>query len=429
MNIHEYVDRLQPGKPDRSCQVTSIAAGKATSSPSAAATGRARALFPLLRGLARRAEEERHLPQEIVAAVVDAGLVRTLVPKRWGGDELDLTTHMEIAIELGRAYGSAAWVSSFFIDHPFILAHFAEQAQRDVWETDGPDALIATSFVPVGRVNPADGGWSLSGDWAWASGAAHAGWIMLGGMVPGDSRTPGSVYLGDDPQTPEYRLFLVPAGHVTVADTWYSAGLRGSGSDNVRADGVFVPEHRTVAMDTLRDAHSPGAAVNPAPVYNQPFMAYGGHAMVAPAIGVARGVADAWRDHVRSKAHSYTREQVAAAIPMQLCLAEADARVDCAELLVRRCLALVDSGAPISLEQRIRNRRDITYASRLLVRAVEDLMQMAGAGALRDESPVQRGWRDVRAISSHVFCNFNAAAENYGRQAFGFPLNPHDPFF
>ena len=397
--------------------MTAAADQAAERAPSrSAAVDRARELFPLLRDLARRAEDERHLPPEMVAAVVEAGLVRALVPRRWGGDELDLTTHMEIAIELGRAYGSAAWVSSFLIDHAFILAHFGEQSQRDVWESDGPDALIATSFVPVGRVQAADGGWRLSGDWAWASGAGHAGWLMLGGMVPAD-------------QHPQYRLFLVPAADVTVEDTWYSAGLRGSGSDNVRAREVFVPEHRTVAMDTLRDAHSPGALVNPAPIYNQPFMSYGGHAMVAPAIGIARGVVDAWRDHVRSKAHSYTREQVAAAIPMQLCLAEAEARIDCAELLLRRCLALVDSGARITLEQRVRNRRDITYASRLLVRAVEDLMQHAGASALRDESPIQRGWRDVRAISSHVFCNFGAAAENYGRQAFGFPLNPNDPFF
>src|SRR3984893_11228108 len=98
--------------------------------------------------------------------------------------------------------------------------------------------------------------------------AGQAGWIMRGGIVP------------DADSTHEYRLFLVPAGDVTVEDTWYSAGLRGSGSDNVRATGVFVPEHRTVAMDTLRDGHSPGGLLNHAPIYNQPFMAYAGHAMV-----------------------------------------------------------------------------------------------------------------------------------------------------
>jgi len=74
----------------------------------------------------------------MVAALVEAGLVRALVPRRWGGDELGLTTHMEIAIELGRAYGSAAWVGSFLIDHAFILAHFGEQAQQDVWAGGDP---------------------------------------------------------------------------------------------------------------------------------------------------------------------------------------------------------------------------------------------------------------------------------------------------
>jgi alkylation response protein AidB-like acyl-CoA dehydrogenase len=113
---------------------------------------------------------------------------------------------------------------------------------------------------------------------------------------------------------------------------------------------------------------------------------------------------------------------------MQLCLAEAAVRIDSAELLLRRCLAMVDSGAMITLADRVRNRRDVTYVGRILVRAVEDLMQMAGASALRDESPIQRGWRDVRAISCHVFCNFNAAAENYGRMALGHPLNPRDVF-
>ena len=187
-----------------------------------------------------------------------------------------------------------------------------------------------------------------------------------------------------------------------------------------------MPEHRTVAMATLLEAHSPGGTgESRAPLYNQPFMAHGGHAMVSPAIGIARGMVEAWQEHVRSKTHSYTREQVAggdshAAVPGRGRGRGSTAPSCCCGA----ASAMVDSGAQITLEDRVRNRRDVTYVGRLLVRAVEDLMQMAGASALRDESPIQRGWRDVRAISCHVFCNFNAAAENYGRMAFGFPLNP-----
>jgi 3-hydroxy-9,10-secoandrosta-1,3,5(10)-triene-9,17-dione monooxygenase len=379
------------------------------------AVERARGLFPLIRETARRADDERHLPAEVVQAFVDTGLVRTLVPRRWGGWELDLTTHMEIAIELGRAGGAMGWVGSFAIDHAFILAHFPEQAQADVWTTgDGPDALLSTSFVPVGKVTPADGGYRLSGDWSWASGVGHASWVMLGGLIPAESGPP------------EYRLLLVPRAEFTVTDTWFSAGLRGSGSDNVVVADAFVPEHHTMVMTTMRDAVSPGGAVNPGAIYNQPFMAYGGHAMVSPAIGMARGVIDSWQEHVRSRAHSYTHEQVAAALPMQLTLAQAAVQVDAAELLLRRALARVDAGEPMTLQDRVQHRRDITFAPRLLVQAVNDLIQMAGASGLRDDSPIQRGWRDVRAVSCHVFCNFNAAGENYGRMAFGLPLNPRD---
>ncbi len=380
------------------------------------AISRARALFPLLRDGARAAEDARHLPRDMIDAFISSGLVRTQVPKSFGGTELGLTTHYEIVLELGKAYGSMAWVGSFLIDHPFVLSHFDPQAQEDVWGTDGPDALIGTSFVPVGRVEPADGGWRLSGDWAWASGIGHCQWVMLGGVV--------TTAEGDH----QFRLFLLPTRDVEIVDTWYSAGLSGSGSDNVVVNDVFVPEHRTLYMQPVIEGHAAGSAHHKSPMYQKPFMTYGGHAMVAPAVGIARGVVEAWQDHVRSKANSYTQEQVAGAIPMQLTLAESAAKIDCADLLVRRALTMAESDHEVTLEDRVRNRRDITYSTRLLVSAVNDLIGMAGASALRSESPIQRGWRDVRAVACHVFCNFNAAGENYGRMAFGFPLNPRDPF-
>ena len=380
------------------------------------AVDRARALFPMFREGARAADDARHLPREMVDAFVGSGLARTQVPARFGGTELGLIAHYEIAVELGRAYGAMGWVGSFLIDHPFVLSHFSQQAQEDVWGTDGPDALIGTSFVPVGRVEPADGGWRLSGDWAWASGIEHCHWVMLGGVVHTEE--------GEH----QFRLFLLPTSEVEIVDTWYSAGLSGSGSDNVVVKDVFVPEHHTLYMQPVIEGHAEGSAIHENPMYNKPFMTYGGHAMVAPAIGIARGVVEAWQDHVRTKANSYTQEQVAGALPMQLVLAESATKIDCADLLVRRALTMAESEHEVTLEDRVRNRRDITYSTRLLVSAVNDLMGMAGAGALRSESPIQRGWRDVRAVACHVFCNFNAAGENYGRMAFGFPLNPRDPF-
>jgi 3-hydroxy-9,10-secoandrosta-1,3,5(10)-triene-9,17-dione monooxygenase len=387
-----------------------------TSAPADDLIRRAQDLFGFMRERARDADENRHLLPEMVDAFAEAGIVRTLVPTRWGGAGLALTDALSITIELSRAHGSMGWVGSFWSDHPHWIGFYPEQAQAEVW-SDGPDQRIATSFVPVGRVTPAAGGYRLSGEWAWASGVGHSSWVMLGGLVPRDGGAP------------ENRLFLVRTSEVTIIDTWFNAGLRGTGSDNVVADDVFVPEYRTLVMEAVREGRSPGAQVNTEPHFRAPLMTHAGYAMVGPAIGIARGVIDEWAHNAKAKAHSYTREQVAAALPTQIQLAESAAQVDTAEQLVRACLERVQSGDPLELEDRVIHRRNISFSARLLTRAVDDLMQTAGASALRDESPIQRGWRDVRTIACHVMLNFNAAAENYGRMALGLPLNPRDPFF
>lgn len=390
----------------------------ATSPTASELVDRARGLFEFMRERARTADEARHLLPEMVEAFTDAGLARTLVPARWGGAGLGLSDAMSVTIELARAHGSMGWVGSFWSDHPHWVGFYPEAAQAEVWG-DGPDARIATSFVPVGRVARAGGGFRLSGEWAWASGVGHSDWVMLGAMV-----APAG---GDGP--PENRLFLVPTSEVTVLDTWFNAGLRGTGSDNVLAEDVFVPEHRTLVMADVREGRAPGAEHNTDPHFRAPLMTHAGYAMVGPAIGTARGVLEAWIESARAKAHSYTREQLAAALPMQLQLAESAAAIDTAERLVRACLERVQAGAELTLDDRVRHRRDISYAGRLVARAVDDLIQTAGASAMRDESPIQRGWRDVRTIVCHVMLNFTAAAENYGRLALGLERNPRDPFF
>ena len=377
----------------------------------------ARKMYQPVRDQARRIDDERHVPAELVAEFTNAGLVRTLVPARWGGLEYPITTAFEIALELGRASGSMGWVASLLMDHALFMARYGERAQQDVWGESGPDVRIATSFAPLGKATAAEGGYVLDGTWSWVSAATHCDWIMIGAVLPSDDGKH------------DYRLCLVPMSAMEVIDTWYSAGLRGTGSDSVKLTEVFVPEHRTLSMELVREGTPPGADVNPAPQYVKPLRIHGGYGFVAPAIGMARGVLDAWIDQSRSKVGTYTREQLAAALPMQLALGRAATQVDWAETAVRRCIAMSESTAPVDLDDRVRNRRDITYAAGQLMAAVNDIVQVAGAGALHDDSPIQRGWRDLRAVSCHVMMNFNAASENYGRRAFGLPLNPLDPFF
>jgi 3-hydroxy-9,10-secoandrosta-1,3,5(10)-triene-9,17-dione monooxygenase len=98
--------------------------------------------------------------------------------------------------------------------------------------------------------------------------------------------------------------------------------------------------------------------------------------------------------------------------------------------LARRALATARQNyTGMTMETRLLLRRDFTYAMRMLRDAMDALIKISGSSGLMDDNPVQRCWRDVHAISSHVVMNWDVPAENFGRSEFGLGLNPAYPMF
>src|ERR1700726_2558341 len=380
---------------------------------------RARALAPKLRERAVKAERDRNIPRESVEEYIASGLIHTLQPKRWSGYEHDHEVAFEIAIELGKSTcGSSAWCLNYLADHACILAHFPEEAQHDVWRRDKA-ACIATSAAPTGKVAPAPGGYRLDGRWSWCSGLRHSQWIMIGGLVQRD---------GED--HPDMRLYLVPVSEVKQDDTWYCAGLRASGSTTSMLDNVFVPEHRSVSFSTLRDACAPGSKVNTNPIFRTPFIAVHSYALLAPALGLARGGYADFVQWTRQRYLTYTALNVAQHVPVQIRVAEIAAQIDAAELLARRCFTIArEDYTRVTLEQRLLLRRDFTYAMRMVRAAMDDLIKISGSSGLRGDNSLQGFWRGVHAISAHVVMNFDVAAENFGRVELGLGRNEAYPMF
>src|SRR5262249_32529337 len=153
----------------------------------------------------------------------------------------------------------------------------------------------ATSAAPTGKAEPASGGYRLDGEWSWASGIRHSHWIMIGGLVHRAGE-----------RHPDMRLFLVPTSDLNVLDTWYCAGLRGSGSNTVALADGFVPAHRSASLTPLRHACSPGSATNPAPIYRTPFIAVPPYALLGRALGLAGGAYADFVGWTRQRYLTYT---------------------------------------------------------------------------------------------------------------------------
>src|SRR5581483_5221526 len=113
----------------------------------------------------------------------------------------------------------------------------------------------AAMVYPTGKATPADGGYRLSGRWSFVSGVDYSDWVIVAAMV----------FAPQGP--PQARHFLVPRKDYSVLDTWHNVGMRGTGSNDLIVDDVFVPAHRTITMDDFREGTTPGSRVNTGPLY------------------------------------------------------------------------------------------------------------------------------------------------------------------
>ena len=368
---------------------------------------RTRKLLPELGARAAETEQLRRVPEDSVAALHQAGLMRALQPQSWGGLELDPLGFYEATAEVAAACPSTGWVLAVLGVHPWQLALFPEQAQRDVWEED-PDTAISSSYAPTGSVEPVAGGFRIRGRWSFSSGCDACTWVFLGGFVP---NADGSR---------DMRTFLLPHSDYTIDDTWHVAGLAGTGSKDIVVDDAFVPEYRTHRFLDAFQLRNPGRTANPGPLYRLPWGCVFAWGLVGPAIGAAQGALDAYCEQMREKRSAYSRGTVAEDPFAQVHLAEAAGEIAASRSEMRelweRMTTLVHDGAEIPMELRVRTRFAAANAVARSVRAVDRLFEAAGGHAIYLDNP-------LHAMRAHAINNLDRAARLFGHHQ----LRPNDP--
>lgn len=375
------------------------------------------AVRPLLPTIAARsgvADEKRMLPAETLEELIAAGALGMLRPKRYGGAEAHPAEFFEVVRTLAGACGSTGWVASVLGVHPWHVALFPEAAQDEVLGPD-PDTVVCSAYAPVGRLEPVDGGYRLTGHWSFSSGADHAAWALLGATLPGDG------------PTPRHLTALVPRSDFRVRDVWDVVGLRGTGSNDVHVDAAYVPAHRVLAHADQESA-APGREVNTAPLYRLPFASVFTTAVAMPVLGAVTGCLDSWLCHMQERVRVSPSGGRFAEDPFaQVAIARAASDVDAAVLQMERNLdqlhAAAVAGEEVALELRARARRDQVLGTERALGAVDLLFKTAGGNSLHRGNPIERAWRDAHAGSVHVANDVDRALAGYGRVAFGLPVD------
>jgi alkylation response protein AidB-like acyl-CoA dehydrogenase len=368
-------------------------------------------LQPLLAKNAAQTEADRRVVEENIQAIKDAGLFKITVPKRLGGYEVPIRTKIEVSAALAEGCGSTAWVTGLTNVCNWVVGTMSDQAQQDVFGAD-PDARVAGVLAPATDVEIVDGGLVVSGRWPWASGSLHATWAFLGIVKTGPDGAPidmGSV--------------IIPMDELTVEDTWFVAGMKGTGSNTVVADKVFVPDHRFMSVPAAIEGHYPTEHTDEA-LYRSALIPVLALILVGPLLGLGRAALKLAIEKAPKRAVSYTRLATQRdSTAFQLKLAEAAMTLDDAALHAYRAADDIDSwaarGEQMDYLTRARVRADTGWTSKRVREAISLILDAHGASGFADSSPMQRIWRDANTAGRHAVVNSLVNEEVYGKALLG----------
>lgn len=348
---------------------------------------RAKDLQALVCSEAAEAERTGRITERTAQALLDARLFAMMLPAGAGGLGATRGDFFEAIEEVASADGSAGWcLSACAMSHALLHLALEEEGRREVLEA--APAAIWASLIPCARSEPAQGGYILSGEFAWGSGSSFSDWVIV--AEPLAER--------DDGQWS--RAYVVPTSQVAIDhDSWYPLGLKATASVDYRIDKVFVPEHRTFEYPFLQGERPGWVSTYGAALLNQA-------GLTAFAAGVAKRALAELIERAPTTSRSGAPGSQAEDEVTQHGLGIHSGRLAAARGHFLGLLAeqdrILGAGGTVGAELTLAS----TQATQVLIHAARDATLFAwdslSSGVVFDGDPVQRCLRDILTGLKHV---------------------------
>ena len=356
---------------------------------------RAEAVRPFVTAAANDIERERRLPAPLLDRLHEAELFRLLLPRSSNGIETDPVTFFHVIETIAQADASTAWclsqaggcaMSAAYLDLPVAQAIFGSD----------PRAVLAWGPGPKVRAVECDGGYRVTGVWAFASGGRHATWV--GAHCP-IYQADGAPRL-DDNGLQQERTMLVRSEDVVWTDIWNTVGLRGTASDQFALDDFFVRADHSITREFDRECRESG------PLYRMGSGTCYQVGFAGVACGIARGALDCFVDVARNKVPRGGKSPLRDNAVVQSGLAQAEVNLRAARGFVLQSMAEIwkrlCAGASITVEQRVIVRMAATHAIHKAREAVDFAYNAAGATAIFENHPLERRFRDIHTVTQQL---------------------------
>jgi 3-hydroxy-9,10-secoandrosta-1,3,5(10)-triene-9,17-dione monooxygenase len=375
----------------------------------------ARELRPLLSANAEKVERDRRLTHENVEALERLGFFKLTVPKRWGGHGASLASWLRVAAELAMGCASTAWVQVIIGGSSWIASLLPDRGQEEVFAARTP--RICGVITPSVTLRRADRGYIITGRWSFASGCLHSRWAAL------------AVPLIDHAGNPAGEgLAFVPLTELSIEDTWFMAGMRGTGSNTLVGSEIFVLDYRVLSLAACVAGDYPAREHSGAHSDKWAFVPALALSLTGTVLGAAEAVLKLVTDGTHKRGISYTtyqRQTDSQVVHHQI--AEAALKIQGAWLHANHAAdeieGLARAGRRMEYLSRARIRGKCGLIGKLVREAVDQLVSVAGAASFADASALQRFWRDINVATRHPHLAHAHNLELYGRALLGLEGN------
>ena len=373
-------------------------------------------MIPMLRERAEACEKARMVPKENIEAFKEAGFFKILQPKRWGGYEMNPNVLNRVLMELARGCPSSAWNVMVLGVHPFEVGLLPETVGDELWGKDNTQ-LVSSSYAPFGTVTKVDGGYKINGEWLTSSGCDHAtGGAFVGGRVEENGEL-------------VFRSFWLQRSDYEIVDDWYVVGLAGTGSKKLVIKDAFVPGYRSHAIGAY-DENSHGNVAN---LYKMPFFYVFYAAVSSVLIGIARGMADLYIEHMVPRQN--INQAVGAAvndpfIKGRLGEAIAKMRASRARVLMNtdEAWSYASKGELVPLDVRVMHFSTNQFTGGDCFDAAHMIFKKTSTRGVWMNCPMQRQMRDMLVGANHITQNSDNIGDLLGGQLLGNNLPQPNPF-
>lgn len=359
-----------------------------------------RRIAPDFASRAAASDEEDRFVAENYTTLKASGLVEAAVPRELGGRGAEIGELCDMLREIAHCCSSTALAFAMHTHQVAIPAwrwrHQKVAAVEGLLKRVAAERLVLLSsggsdwIGGSGKAVKVEGGYRITARKAFTSGAAAGDILMTGAIL-------------DTGEGPKVLHFGVPmkAAEVSIAPTWRTMGMRGTGSDDVIIDHLFIPDAGVALSRTAGEWH-PLFQIIATIAFPLIYAAY---------LGVAEGARDI--------AIALAKKKAPGAYAIDLA-GRMDTSLRAAQMAHRHMIDIVGRNAPSAdtVNEVMIGR---TLVARHAIETVELALELSGGAGFYRANGLERRFRDVQGARFHPLQQGPQAAYA-GCMALGLPV-------